>query len=373
MRTLTWICAFALLLAGCRFDPAGVGSLGRDGGSDSTPLGCGNGVVEAGEECDDGQENSDGMPNVCRTSCLLPFCGDGVQDDGEECDYGEANSDTEPDMCRTDCRLPYCGDAVEDNLEECDHGQENSDTVPNTCREDCTSYHCGDGVIDIGEQCDDGAENDDTVPDACRTDCQEAHCGDSVLDSGEQCDDGNLDEGDGCSSTCISFPIMVDDSAWSCFEEDISDCDDPCIWPGCNCTENDSLHTCSPQQSEGCIDGSCVHIYSGNSGYCGLGGVRQTVTVPDAPGVVLYAKIDTSCDQHAGDGGIIVDDGTGRKWLVAYHRTDVSWQEHHIDLTDWRGQTVTLEIAVEDQSDSWCNASDHSYELRVDLLELRQL
>lgn len=47
-------------------------------------------------------------------------CGDGLLDAGEACDEGEANSDTEADACRLDCRLPACGDGVTDALETCD-------------------------------------------------------------------------------------------------------------------------------------------------------------------------------------------------------------------------------------------------------------
>jgi cysteine-rich repeat protein len=43
---------------------------------------CGNGKLEEGEECDDGN-NFDG--DGCQANCLLPACGDGVQDPGELC------------------------------------------------------------------------------------------------------------------------------------------------------------------------------------------------------------------------------------------------------------------------------------------------
>jgi hypothetical protein len=43
-----------------------------------------------------------------------PNCGNGVLDAGEECDDGPLNSDTTPDACRTNCRLAGCGDGVED-------------------------------------------------------------------------------------------------------------------------------------------------------------------------------------------------------------------------------------------------------------------
>jgi cysteine-rich repeat protein len=51
------------------------------------PPGCGDGVLDEGEECDDGHYvNSDSEPDACRTDCLAPFCGDGVVDSGEQCD-----------------------------------------------------------------------------------------------------------------------------------------------------------------------------------------------------------------------------------------------------------------------------------------------
>eukprot|EP01052_Picozoa_sp_SAG31_P025668 SAG31_NODE_2264_length_6057_cov_6.828634_2_plen_781_part_00 len=47
---------------------------------------CGDGVQGYGEECDEGQANSD-LPNaLCRTNCKVASCGDGIVDDGETCD-----------------------------------------------------------------------------------------------------------------------------------------------------------------------------------------------------------------------------------------------------------------------------------------------
>jgi cysteine-rich repeat protein len=65
---------------------------------------CGDGVVDPGEECDDGNANNhDG----CRNTCLLPFCGDGVVDPGEACDDGNKSNN---DGCRNNCSLSSCGD-----------------------------------------------------------------------------------------------------------------------------------------------------------------------------------------------------------------------------------------------------------------------
>ncbi len=47
---------------------------------------CGNGTVEFGEECDDGELNADEY-NHCGTDCMLAeFCGDGLVTHGEDCD-----------------------------------------------------------------------------------------------------------------------------------------------------------------------------------------------------------------------------------------------------------------------------------------------
>ncbi len=52
------------------------------------PPGCGDGVVQPDEACDDGDANSDVAPDACRLDCTLPACGDGVVDAGEGCDDG---------------------------------------------------------------------------------------------------------------------------------------------------------------------------------------------------------------------------------------------------------------------------------------------
>ncbi|HEY0138324.1 MAG TPA: hypothetical protein VGB85_29770, partial [Nannocystis sp.] len=54
------------------------------------PSFCGDGIVDAGEACDNGPANSDTTPNACRTDCVFAFCGDAVIDGGEQCDDGDA-------------------------------------------------------------------------------------------------------------------------------------------------------------------------------------------------------------------------------------------------------------------------------------------
>lgn len=187
---------------------------------------CGDGVVQNGETCDDGNaDNTDG----CRNDCTQPVCGDGILDAGEQCDgnafpasapathgacrpagganactfcgdgttqAGEACDDgnaVDADACRNNCSLPVCGDGVLDAGETCDGAAFPANAPANhgPCRpaggaNACT--FCGDGASQAGEACDDGNAVD---TDACRNNCTQPTCGDGILDAGEACD-GNI-------------------------------------------------------------------------------------------------------------------------------------------------------------------------------------
>jgi cysteine-rich repeat protein len=127
-------------------------------------------------------------------------CGDGMLDAGEECDDGNL---VDEDACRNTCVKASCGDGViEAGVEACDDGNQADDDA---CRNTCVAAACGDSVIQVGvEVCDDGAMNGSY--DHCAADCSKPGptCGDSVIDAiGEEtCDDGNKVDGDGCSATC---------------------------------------------------------------------------------------------------------------------------------------------------------------------------
>jgi cysteine-rich repeat protein len=92
---------------------------------------CGDEEINAdrSETCDDGANNSDTNPNACRSSCVLAACGDGIVDAGEDCDDGNLIND---DGCSNLCLQEECGDGViQVSLgEACDNGANNSDTTP---------------------------------------------------------------------------------------------------------------------------------------------------------------------------------------------------------------------------------------------------
>jgi cysteine-rich repeat protein len=75
-------------------------------GGSSTVL-CGNGMIDSGEQCDDGNC----IPNdACSDKCLNPFCGDKIVQAGEDCDDGQNEVG---DMCPDDCKQPDAGTDAE--------------------------------------------------------------------------------------------------------------------------------------------------------------------------------------------------------------------------------------------------------------------
>jgi cysteine-rich repeat protein len=101
-------------------------------------------------------------------SACSEVCGDGVLNDGEECDDGNA---VDTDDCPSTCLIAACGDSfVRSGVEECDDAN-NIDS--DACTNACNNAECGDGIIfNQGggvESCDD-ANNTNT--DGCTNDCE---------------------------------------------------------------------------------------------------------------------------------------------------------------------------------------------------------
>ena len=159
---------------------------------------CGNGVIDPGEVCDDGNTiGGDGCSADCTSD---ETCGNGVIDIGEQCDDGNTIA---CDGCSADCTSDEtCGNGVIDTCkgETCDDGNNRSgDGCSATCQ---SNESCGNGVVDTaaGEQCDTSGVQTAT----CETDCKLPKCGDGILNklAGEECDDGNTTSGDGCDDKC---------------------------------------------------------------------------------------------------------------------------------------------------------------------------
>ncbi|MFT7579114.1 MAG: cysteine-rich repeat protein [Myxococcota bacterium] len=186
---------------------------------------CGDGQLDPGESCDDGNDiDDDECTRTCRQSDPPPGCGNGNLDEGEACDDGDLQGGN---GCSRTCQLEdgwtcpqpgsacrtLCGDGIVAGTEACDDGGNISgDGCSPTCVLE-TSLPCGNASLDVNEQCDDGNL---TTGDGCSGTCQlepgfdcsapgvvcQAVCGDGVFVFPEHCDDGNLERTDGCSETC---------------------------------------------------------------------------------------------------------------------------------------------------------------------------
>ena len=254
--------------------------------ADASCPGCGNGVFEVPEQCDDGnQQACDGCSPTCEVEIGLT-CGDAILNTacGEECDDGNG---VEEDGCSALCLNEVCGDGVVQSLlgEQCDGGGPlNSDCCSAACQIELSGTVCrtpagacdleelctgsspdcpvdlkstavcrpSTGTCDPGEICDgldptcptdaflpNASICDDatscTNPDACLNgSCiGDSLCGDGTQQTGcgEECDDFNTTDEDGCSSLCIT-EFCGDGSVQSGLGEE---CDDGGVAPGDGC------------------------------------------------------------------------------------------------------------------------------------------
>jgi cysteine-rich repeat protein len=236
----------------------GSGMVCQSGACVAVSATCGDGVVQAGEQCDFGSGNGPGTG--CEASCTFSctMTPDSC-DDGEPCDGTEScNAVTVNGATGQACAA---GTPLADGA-SCGSGQ--------ICvAQACVAARCGDGLVTAPEQCDDGAANgtpadgctagctyacsnaatDCGAPPACQMyTCTASHtcqaaadpaqdgmscgagkmcsagacvpvaagCGNGIRDAGEQCDDGNTTNLDGCDASCKFEQVQrVDDLGMS--------------------------------------------------------------------------------------------------------------------------------------------------------------
>jgi hypothetical protein len=204
-RVVGAVCLSIVLTAACGGD--------SEGDPDAGPL-CGNGVLDAFEDCDPGID-----PVMCTDACVIA-CGDGIVQPTEECDTaiaagtdGACPTDVaecdDEDVCTTDTIMgsecqARCDSAVVDFFVDNDGCC--PDIADNIALNDfdCAAV-CGNGIVEMGETCDTGIS---TGPGSCPA--IDADC-----DDGQACtDDAFVAGANACQATCaytVRTTIMNDD------------------------------------------------------------------------------------------------------------------------------------------------------------------
>lgn len=152
-----------------------------------------------------GSDTTLSIADLVQKCKVVTGCGNGVVEPGEQCDNGAGNNNDSA-ACTAECKDNVCRDGkVYVGVEACDDGNEvDTDGCTNACvRRPRPKTSCGDSVVDEGEECDDANISNN---DGCSDVCEIERCGDGIRQTGlqrpEQCDDGNDVDTDGCSNTC---------------------------------------------------------------------------------------------------------------------------------------------------------------------------
>lgn len=213
--------------------------VGGDGCESDCTYTCKEGTPDGNMKCDDGnpcngtetcgtgnkcvngtplaESASCGMGKLCKGGlCTDITCGDAVVTAPEECDDGNVANGDGCDSCKftclsTDmtrnCKSPnvcVTSGTCDDAKHTCSAGTNVADGTAcgsgMVCKAGaCVGVSCGNGTVDPGEECE--PPGSATCDASCKT-IAAVVCGNGKREAGEQCDDGNVVNLDGCDSKC---------------------------------------------------------------------------------------------------------------------------------------------------------------------------
>ncbi len=292
---------------------------------------CGDGAIDAGEECDDGEFNGDyGYCGALCTYTDAEYCGDGVVSGGEACDCGDSTATTDLSESR-----PY-GGAYGDCSGR--NGRYKA-AATTTCSWDCAgpAAYCGDANIDSGESCDGNTEawagalcSDGVTMCTTDADCSTGTCGDveAACPVASICSGGSYD-GYPCanfewpssvtstfSSTYLAgFEAVMAARCSSGLDSTTTSDDGVCVSSGAlyqtartrTCDDSDAASICGWNDWQYCN-------YNGQS--CGNGVVDGSEECDDGndvatDGCTTLCTVNVCGDGYLYDGVEVCDEGTG--------------------------------------------------------------
>ena len=328
-----WVVLVAV--AGCSFRPQ------------ELPPVCGNGVVERGEGCDDGDVETD---PACDGDCQVT-CGNGVVDvaQGELCDPGD------PAGCPTACDdgIACTSDVLSgaDCTAVCEHSAITDVADGDGCcpaggtvatDSDCAAS-CGNGAVDPGETCDLGIA---TGAGACPTACDDL----------QACTTDLLVNAGSCTAACTSTPITAAVNGDGCCPMGANSTNDSDCNALCGNGVLDASETCDTAIASGagacpttCTDNNaCTTNVLSNAGTCAAQCNFPPITMAVngdgccPPGA--NANTDTDCQPTCGNGVVEgteqCDDGNNnnndgcsnqcRAAPTAFRFTDLDLRDPHV-------------------------------------------
>ncbi|MDH5716466.1 MAG: hypothetical protein OEZ22_02385 [Spirochaetia bacterium] len=307
---------------------------------------CGNGTVETGETCDDGNTVTERCAygetacQVCNGSCNfaageISFCGDGVPDgsNGEGCD--DSNT-TAGDGCDADCKVetanPVCGNNIAEVGEGCDDGNTSTESCAYgetsciVCDSNCSSAagavtgFCGDGTVNGTEACDDNnaiteaCAYGETSCTACDASCNltagavTGFCGDGAVNGTETCDDSNT-----ITESCAygETSCTVCDASCNLIAGAVTGfCGDGTVNGTETCDDNNVVTEACAYGETSCTvcDSTCNSTAGTVTGFCGDGAINGPETCDDnnaiteacAYGETSCTVCDSTCNLTAG-------------------------------------------------------------------------
>lgn len=314
------------------------------------------------------------------TTAPVAGCGDGILDATEQCDdANQASEDGCSSMCQVEtgwqCRkagqhcVPICGDSKKVGTETCDDGnKDNTDGCSSTCLTEpgyactgtgngsCRQFICGDGYVHPGEACDCG-DDPKFLPVGCKgpngvffgdaSGCSKtctkeptctrndtagcaSVCGDGNVSAGEVCDDGNTFDGDGCAGDCSR-----NEDGFQCENVTMSDERDCPSNPSLKCLVLPVIYR--DFEGQNVTGGHPDFFYMGAAVTAGrtvgvTGGANKTTCVPNAYGTALAFTNGDPCranDQSGPCTGLVADtlDSEGKPVMAK--------QKCHCIFTDW--------------------------------------